>query len=160
MIQRMARENSTQRGADMGQTIEAVRATVITYASAPEASLASWQKHLPIPEDTKKAYLRYAPSFQLDTTCEVRGPGAGPRPYTVFSLGKFLGLTKSHGRGDDKVQARRTLVLALDALELIEQKFLKESELRGLGVEVSFHGETKLRRWERRNGMGRSPGLP
>lgn len=115
MLQIMARENMEEWGTNASVEHETIRAVVEAYAEG--------KIELPkVKPDTKKEYIRYAPSF---VPGDVLGP-VGARPYTAQTLAEFLGWVKSNGQAQDKVYA------ALTALQFIEEGILKESDFEGL----------------------------
>ena len=107
MIQRMARENATQRKPDVATLFEAIRAAVEAHGRAtglPEMPFKTEQG-----QRTDK--LRIAPSYM-----EGSVPPGGILPsqvYTLDGLAKFLGMTKS---GE---HARDSFLAAFGALDAI-----------------------------------------
>lgn len=120
MIQWMARENNESYHTNAVVVIESVRAAVQAYAEG-KITL----DEMPVGEDTRKGYIRYAPSFMAG----VPAPPVGARPYTMDSLAKFLGMVRS---GRKEPQDR--FVAAFGAVELIEEGYLSETKIQGIGT--------------------------
>jgi hypothetical protein len=118
MIQIMAAENDDAYSCDPRALIESVRATVQAYAKGLITPA-----EMPAPEGKiNDSLLRHAPSFVAGTCL----PDAGKHPYTAITLGRFLGLTKKGGGGE---QAATRLLTVLNALELNELGLLSDSIL-------------------------------
>jgi hypothetical protein len=118
MIQIMAAENDDAYSCDPRALIESVRATVSAYAKGLIT-----EKEMPAPEGKiNDTLLRHAPSFVAGACL----PDAGKHPYTAITLGRFLGLTKKGGGGE---QAATRLLTVLNALELNELGFLSDAIL-------------------------------
>lgn len=123
MIQIMARENSETYRMNAAVLLESVRATVAAYAKGQITI-----NEMPPPEaKVRDTNTRYAPSFVMGGCVPV----SGTHPYTAITLGRFLGLTKKGGQGE---QAAARLLTALNALEMIEMGILRESEVKDLSV--------------------------
>lgn len=74
-------------------------------------------EEMPIPADTRKDLIRYAPGFG-------RGPAAGPRvPYTVDALANFLNDVDKDGKASEIFNA------TFAALELIEEGWIKKEDV-------------------------------
>ena len=137
MVQMMARENSETYKTNVAVLIESIRAAVQAYGDGLIT-----EKEWPAPsEDTNKNVLRYAPSF----IAGARGAGPAPPSYTALTLGDFIGQVKKKG---DRFEATKRVQIALDALELIEQKYLKDSELRDLNI-TQLEEIVRKRQWAR-----------
>jgi hypothetical protein len=102
-----------------------------TRPSLQVAALAAGQiseKEMPSPNGAsgvRDSYLRYAPSF-ITAESDPGGDIPPGRLYTALSLGKFLGMTDSGGNG--KVTRSKRLSIALNALALEEEGYLKRPE--------------------------------
>ena len=116
MLQVMARENQEEWATVASVLLETVRAVVEAYGAG--------KVELPAVERNDQRYTRCAPSF-----IPGKGPPGGPYLYTAATIGNYLGWTK---KGDDKPQ--RKLLLALDALALIEEGTLAEDAIDALSV--------------------------
>jgi hypothetical protein len=112
MLQMKAEANRAEWSTDAERHLLTVCALVKAYAAGTITP--------PKPKGADKAKIRYAPSF-------VRGqppaPGVVLRPYTTASLAQFLGWSDL---------GRFHLDVSLNALELIEQGLITESDFRGL----------------------------
>ncbi len=101
--------------------LESIRAAVQAYGDGKIT-----EKDIPTPSELAKKDFRYAPKF-----VKVGGgePPSPPRPvYTSNTIGKFLGLNTSDGKASERLR------IALDALELIEEGYIKESELKDFNI--------------------------
>ncbi len=119
MIKMMARENSEIYKTNAIVLLESVRATVQAYADGKILPA-----EMPVGQDARESYLRDAPSYSI-----VPAGRRPARPYTMTSLGDFLGMLES-----EKQTPNHKLQAAVSALELIEQGYLSESKLQGIGV--------------------------
>ena len=118
MLKIMAHENLDDWGHDSGIERETVRAVVTAFAE-DRVALAKPNK------DTPTTAIRYAPSFCFMNQ-QVAGRSREPRershPYIADTIGAFLGGTMSND----------TIKFTLQALCLIENGYLQESQLQGL----------------------------
>ena len=114
MLQFMAAENSEEYGHDFALGVmNAVEAVVKAYGGG----LVELEPLAPTAQGK-----RGAPSFRVDY--------ASNRPYNAVSIGKYLGWVYPKG---DSIQAAAKVIVAVNALELIELGALKRSQLKGLG---------------------------
>ena len=88
MLQMMARENMEDWGALFSVVLDTISVAVKAFAEKKV-------EFDPVPNDTRKTYIRNAPSFLMDG----RAPALGSRPYTATTLGEFLGWLKNDGAG-------------------------------------------------------------
>lgn len=107
---------------------EFVRAAVQAYADGKITD-----KEWPAPDKFNTREHRIAPSFVKQGA--VSGPDtartdAARAQYSSKTLGVFLGLTKKNKTHGDEVEAVSRLQLALDCLELIELKYMRDSDVR------------------------------
>lgn len=114
MIQAMARENATTYSTSVSIIMESIKSAIEAYTQGKvkpeEISMATGQ-------GKRSDIILYAPHF-----AEVSGAPA-TSPYTEDSLAKFLGMSAPNGEPQEKFKA------AFGALELIEQGYLKESQI-------------------------------
>jgi hypothetical protein len=119
MIKVMSAENNDAYGYTILSLIEVVRAAVNALA---DGRIPTFE----IPKDTKKEYIRYAPSFSSGGKAPAANFAA--RPYTAVALADFLGYTRKDGRG--RIQADTNIQAALRALELIQEGVYTENTLK------------------------------
>jgi hypothetical protein len=134
MIKMMAHENMEEWGTSAIVEIETIAAVVKAYAQG-KIELNG------LSEKTNKGIIRYAPSFLV-------GPSAsrsGEHPYTLQSVGEFLGWLKPNGEAQNKVS------VALTALQLIEEGILTEEHFNGLKTKEAENlvRETRARKEQR-----------
>jgi len=116
MIQRMSRENNEAYRADVGGTIESVRAAVLALS---EGKITRGNKPGQMPqvaEKTAYSYKKYAPSFLSG----VSDSKLLSHPYTALSVAVYLGCAENTGKG--KVQSNPNIIAAFILLELEECK--------------------------------------
>lgn len=130
MLKIMARENMQEWGSSVTVEHETVRATVEAYANG-QINL-----NKP-PAATPGTSLRYAPSFIPRHASDQR------HPYTAWSVAEFLGWLTPGGQPTERVRD------ALDALELIEEGILGESDFSSLGTEEARAVAGQARRVKR-----------
>lgn len=133
MLAMMIRENGEEYGADALILMETIEATVQAYADG----VIEFET---IGDRVKHSDIRYAPSFQRDPMGT-----SGHRPYTVVTLGKFLGWMSEPRR----TEPQEKLYTGLSALSYIEQGLAKKEDFEGLSptalkVEIGKLGK-KLR---------------
>jgi hypothetical protein len=111
MLKMMARENMEEWGTSAWVELETIRAVIEAYGKGEIA--------LPkIPSKANESKLRYA--------CQ----DSGTHPYTESTVAEFLGWTrKAHGDGLRPNYACET---AFKALDMIDDEFLAEVDLKGL----------------------------
>jgi hypothetical protein len=102
------------------ESVEAIRAVVEAYAEG----LITLP---PVPKDTNKTHIRYAPSFASGENKDVGRAGV-QRPYTAQTLADFIGWLEPNGKPQDKVYN------ALTALQFIDEGLLKEADFEGLST--------------------------
>lgn len=108
MLQIMARENMEEWGTNAWIEIETIRATIEAYGNG--------DIELPkIPVKTPASHVRY-----------VR-QAAAQHPFTKNTVAQFLGWTRSRGK-----EPNNACDCAFNAIDMIDQGFIKESDLRGL----------------------------
>lgn len=118
MIQIMARENMEEWETNAAVIQETVRAVVEAYGEGLIT--------LPtVSEKANKGQLRFAPSFVLAQE-ESERASRPHRPYTAQTVGEFIGWLEPNGRPQEKV------LIALNALQFIEEGTLKDSDFDGL----------------------------
>jgi hypothetical protein len=98
---------------------EAITATLETLAAGKITA-----KELPIPSDTRKDFIKYAPGFER----VAPAPNVPYCSYTVDGLAKFL------GEVDGADHASHDFKATFGALELIDGNGLKEGDIAGLEV--------------------------
>lgn len=114
MIQIMARENMQEWGSSVSVEHETIRAVVEAYAQG--------QINLTKPSSkSNSSHLRNAPSF---IPCS---PSEGEHAYSAQTVAEFLGWLEPSGDVQNRVRD------AINALELIEEGILNESDFLSLG---------------------------
>jgi hypothetical protein len=117
MIQIMDNENREIYASSPAALLESVKAVVRALA---EGSIPAFK----ISPDTKKQYIRYAPSY-------VPGADVGLNlshvPYTALNIAEFLGRIRCRTQGI--IKADVAITTALEALRLKELGYFKESML-------------------------------
>ena len=83
MLQMMARENMEEWGASFSVVLDTIKVAV-------EAFAAGRVEFNPVPEDTRKGWIRVAPSFLLGGEPSL---GGRERSYTATTLGAFYSRT-------------------------------------------------------------------
>lgn len=133
MLKIMARENDEAYHSTAWAAMETVRAVVLAYAGG----VVDLERP---PEKTKKAYIRYAPSFVIGEDVPVAGPA---HPYTGAAVARFLGWIDGKGGVQKRVET------ALRALEAIEREIMEPSDFAALGIKQA---QTVVREsWRRYN---------
>jgi DNA repair exonuclease SbcCD ATPase subunit len=123
MVQMMARENSEAYKQNADVLLESIRATVQALADG-KIKIGNESGQMEAPNgSTSKNQLRHAPSFVQGNAPDA-APAAGL--YSAATLGKFLGISATSGGG--------RLVIALNALELIEVGCLPEKMTQGITI--------------------------
>ena len=112
MLRIMYRENHDVYGGRVDTTMEGVKKTVEGYAKG------SWD--LPkVPKDTPKATIRHAPGYTTGRSGDLP-----ERPYTATTIAQFLGVQKRPTEVDK-------IKFALQALQAVEEKIIKRSDIKG-----------------------------
>jgi hypothetical protein len=134
MIKMMAHENLEEWGTSAIVEIETVAAVVKAYAEG-KIELNG------LPKDTSKSLIRFAASFIPGQ----RSALSTDRPYTIDSVGKFLGWVTADGHAQKKVG------VALTALQFIEEGILTEDQFTGLKTKEAEElvRQTRARKEER-----------
>jgi hypothetical protein len=122
MIARMARENSARRIPGVSDIREAISAAVKAHGAGKILA-----EEMPIDSKTNTTVVRYAPKFSTE---KPSAPDSGAHPYTTESLAKFLGFVK-----DKNQRPTDSFVAAFGAEELIADKVMTESQVKGLSAE-------------------------
>jgi len=112
MLKLMIQENDEAFGSNAAVDIESVRAVVLAHAKKPIKQLVE------VPKDTRKSYLRCAPSFKVGDV--GRNPS---HVYTAQTLAEFCGWLKPSGKPKSKV------LTALDTLAAEESGLLTKEVL-------------------------------
>jgi hypothetical protein len=137
MLQIMANENMEDWGTSAIVEIETIAAVVEAYAEG-KITLHKPAKNSP--------ELRNAPSYIMRTSY-----AAYELPYTIQTIGEFLGWVYSDGR------AQRKISYCLDALELIEQGEVTAKDFTGLKTTELEAVVGELRKvWKEREASARA----
>jgi hypothetical protein len=158
MLQMMVRENNESYKTSISVLLESIRATVQAYAEGKVSS-----EEMPVGDRSRIGELRYAPSFQRHENSVGCSDTVSLHPYTVLSIGLFIGMTDDHTEGGKR--PKQSLRRAMNALELMEQGYLKEKNIvnlskRELEAELKDASERRdlaLGRLEPRQGHNANP---
>ncbi len=118
----LARENMEEWGASVPVVLDTIRVAVKAFAEGKV-------EFDEVPGDTRKTYIRSAPSFLPGNE---RALGGRARSYTASTLGEFLGWLVKDGN------ASMRLLNGLNALELIEQDCMSADNFDGLAILIGI----------------------
>lgn len=129
MAKILARENMVEWTHNASMEQETVRVVIEAYGKG--------EIEFEVPSNkTNKEHFRYAPNFAPSTDAQGR-PGASDYPYTVATLGKFLGwIVKKNDGGES---GRYKVEAALNALTLIEKNIVPKETFTALSTEQARH---------------------
>ena len=111
MLRIMYRENHDVYGGRVDTTMEGVKKVVEGYAEG------SWD--LPKPSRTKPERIRNAPKYATSTEL-----GDVEKPYTATTIAMFLGVEK-------RITEVNKIKFALQALQAVEEKIIRRSDIKG-----------------------------
>jgi hypothetical protein len=122
----MARENLEEWGSSAWFEMETIKAVVEAYA-AGEIELP------PMPKDTPKKRILYAPHFVSAKSPSDVGPVSDQRPYSMAQVARLIGWTRSRDKDQPNLlRASHACETAFRALELMELGLLKAKDCRNL----------------------------
>lgn len=110
MLKMMARENSQEYGSSAWVEMETLRAVIDAYGKG-EIELPA------VPEKTNKSQIRYA------------GQSPVPHEYTTFAVAEFIGWVR---KKDDGHRPNHACEVAFKAMDMIDDGFLSQNDLKGL----------------------------
>ena len=126
MIQMMALENGESYKTNTEVTRETISAAVEALGAGRILA-----EEIALPKDVNDRYMRYAPSFSapVQPGCTGQQVDENKRkyPYTIEALAKFLGMVRVNGAATENFTA------SFGALELINEGYLTEARIKGLG---------------------------
>jgi hypothetical protein len=127
MIARMSRENSARRKFDMAVLREAIAAGVKAHGAG---KILSSEMPFVIGERQRTDLIRVAPKFTTPYASGTAPVPLPPQAYTIEGLAKFLGFVKTESQ-----RPSNSFIAAFGAEELIADKVMTESQIKGLSAE-------------------------